>query len=64
MLIISWVPCGDDEYMSQFTHRGCLASYRPGLTVLGESSLVSGARGGPLESRNALEVFLQDPFTC
>lgn len=32
---------------------------RPGFSVFGESCLVSGARGGPLESRNALEVFLQ-----
>lgn len=64
------VSCGSSllEHMPQLTHMGwlsllhLLASWQSRLTVLGESSLVSGARGGPLESRNALEVFLRVPL--
>lgn len=47
--------------MSQLTHRGWHSL--PSVSwLLGESSPVSGARGGPLGSRNALEVFLQTPL--
>lgn len=34
------------------------------LAVWRESSLVSGARGGPLERRNALKLSCRLPFTC
>lgn len=48
--------------LSRMSWRSLLIRLASWQALSEESSLVSGARGGPLESRNALEVFLPSPL--